>query len=337
MIFVDKRSLSLTIFIPSFDRQSHLKRSLLKLLELIPQVGIYGLKILVGNNGSRDETIEVISQMERLYHSRNICFNSFSFEDHKGLGEILLRGLKETDTKKIVFLSDDDEPTEAFLDAIYEMVDSEAPIAISNFAQPGVVPRISKSHTFRGDKSIEFLRFFASSPKFSGLCFDVELLKSSHLYISGLLEKSDWWPHVLLAYEVVQKERLAFASSAIIATTRNDYVTEIRFPLYVGAYFGKELSHCFTTLDPKLLDAFQENLLKQTNSVFEFSIQSLFELYYGSNSSKHLTMFADKYWDNVVRKLKFKTVNSEELKLGGAKFKSWVKLFLVILKVGLRH
>lgn len=110
--------LKLTIAIPTYNRSSYLDKNLSILYEEQKQSN-FG--ILISNNGSNDDTINVINKWQNKL--KNIQTNHFL--KNKGWTHNFNYCLKETDTEYVILLGDDDFIEKGFLKQITSYIDKK--------------------------------------------------------------------------------------------------------------------------------------------------------------------------------------------------------------------
>ncbi|MDA9281291.1 FkbM family methyltransferase [Pseudomonadales bacterium] len=126
-----------TIAIPTFNRAVRLEKTLADLLvKLISSKSRNLVSVYVSDNGSKDDTLEIIKANKVLYQESDISFDYGSFESNRGFDVNTLSCYSNASGKYVWFLSDDDNIYNDSLDVIIShIVKYEPAVAYYNFDQ----------------------------------------------------------------------------------------------------------------------------------------------------------------------------------------------------------
>lgn len=123
--------MKLTIAIPTYNRAIRLEKALLDLCAAInssankTEVAVY-----VSNNGSKDDTAEVIAQCGKLFIKNGIPFSSRANESNQGFDSNVLACYAGCCSEYVWFLSDDDNIIAGAVDAIIRDINQYRPSVI---------------------------------------------------------------------------------------------------------------------------------------------------------------------------------------------------------------
>lgn len=196
---VRAEKMGLTVAIPTYNRASTLERTLSQLIEL--QSGGLEFDILVSDNCSSDETVEVLRQFEGLSG-----FESFSQTENTGFVGNILFLLFSSKTKWTLFLSDEDSISPLALSKLLVFLKKSDP----SFVSPGV-SGFATSRWIRGSlfsNRLKIYFFDRATAYFSGLVFKTD---SALRALAGYSEKSTGeyfrcYPHSLIALAIMSQE-----------------------------------------------------------------------------------------------------------------------------------
>ena len=131
---LDKRKVRVDVVIPVYNEEADLERSVTTLRQFLLDHVDYDWRIVVGDNASRDRTLEIAKQLAKRYPGQV----TYVHLDQKGRGRALRKAWTESDAD-IVSYMDVDLSTElsAFPLLIDSLIDSEYDVAIGSRLKKG--------------------------------------------------------------------------------------------------------------------------------------------------------------------------------------------------------
>lgn len=227
--------MKLTIAIPTFNRAKRLGKALVDLCNEInlasnkPEVEVY-----VSNNGSLDETAEVIEKCRKLFIESGIPFYSRAFESNQGFDVNVLACYAGSNSEYVWFLSDDDNIITGAVDSIIRDIDQYRPSVIfyNHDQKPYDIehPYIKAPKYFSKitDENITSLQKIIRWPKLTALVIrNCEVGKQ-------VINQESGFAHVALALQVGIGLGGVLHSSAFTARPDADYKDHIDFVPYIG-------------------------------------------------------------------------------------------------------
>jgi glycosyltransferase involved in cell wall biosynthesis len=129
--------MKLTIAIPTWNRALRLEKAL---IDLCTEINLssqkYNIEVFVSNNGSVDETANVIMKCGKLFTDSGILFTTRKFEVNKGFDANIISCYVNSKGDYTWFLSDDDNIISGAIDAIFKDIFEYSPSVIFyNFEQ----------------------------------------------------------------------------------------------------------------------------------------------------------------------------------------------------------
>ena len=227
--------MKLTIAIPTWNRALRLEKAL---IDLCTEINLsshkYNIEVFVSNNGSVDETANVIMKCGKLFTDSGILFTTRKFEVNKGFDANIISCYVNSKGDYTWFLSDDDNIISGAIDAIFKDIFEYSPSVIFyNFEQypfNEFNPWI-KDLTYLDQVSTEnifWLKKFIMFPKLSALVVKKSL---DGMRIPDL--KSDFG-HVTLILQCCLCNMGMLYSPIFIARPDKDFIDHIDFPPYIS-------------------------------------------------------------------------------------------------------
>jgi glycosyltransferase involved in cell wall biosynthesis len=225
----------LTIAIPTYNRANRLDKCLSDLFfELNKSVWKYTINVLVSNNGSLDNTFEVIAKHHLLFSTAGIQFSSISSLANQGFDSNVLSCYRESNSEYVWFLSDDDNiKTQVINIIINDIINFRPSLIYYNHDQyPYTLenPYINekKFYDINSPNSILLLQKIIKWPKLSSY-----VVKKIHSAIQ-LIALNSGFHHIALALECALSEGKILLSPVFNANPDIDYLENIDFPPYIG-------------------------------------------------------------------------------------------------------
>lgn len=161
---------SIDIIIPTFNRGLLLKRT----LDSILNQKQYPNNIFVIDDGSTDNTKELVEEYNKYFNQRNISIN-YIYQDKEGVSVARNRGIILSTSKFIVFLDSDDLLTNNYIETFSNILDKNLPdtICYSSYDIIDIDDKIVKNHHTLGKLKYKQGNIFAD-------------LQNSNLFIRNL-------------------------------------------------------------------------------------------------------------------------------------------------------
>jgi len=227
----------LCVAIPTFNRAEKLKKALKNLLKEILKIDHKNkISVLVSDNGSSDETENVINNYKENFEQNGINFIKKGFCKNQGFDKNLFNCYNNNDSEYIWFLSDDDIISRNALSIILKDINAYSPNVIYyNFDQPPFTRKnkyISTTYLYDQIKSqnLEVISKIIRWPKLSAI-----VLKKFKIPKS-FIEKNFKFMHTSLAVYLGLKKGSILQSNKFIAKVDEDYLDNIDFEPFVGNY-----------------------------------------------------------------------------------------------------
>ena len=227
--------MKLTIAIPTYNRAKRLEKALHDLCaEINSANNKANVAVYVSNNGSNDNTAEVIVQCSKLFFENCISFSSTSFSENKGFDANALACYSGSNSEYVWLLSDDDNIIAGAVDAIMQDINKYCPALIfyNHDQKPydRAQPYINEYQYFNiiTDENIIALQKIINWPKLSAL-----VIKKCEEGLRVPNMKSDF-AHVALALQCGLSVGRLLHSPVFTAYPDDDYKDNINFVPYIG-------------------------------------------------------------------------------------------------------
>jgi len=244
----------LTIAIPTYNRAVRLDKSLTDLVGLIVKSQYRNqISVLVSNNGSLDDTEEIIERNRLIFRMQGISFKSRRFKSNLGFDANVLACYGESEGQYIWFLSDDDNISPGSIDTIITDINTYKPTVIfyNHDQEPfdTTNPYIKKTFFYKEIliENINEIKKIIAWPKLSSL---VVKKTSSGLKVKD--EKSDF-AHVGLSIVCSLTKGRLLLSSTFTTYPDHDYMENVDFPPYIGNQLNGAIMQALQITDKKYL------------------------------------------------------------------------------------
>jgi glycosyltransferase involved in cell wall biosynthesis len=227
--------MKLTIAIPTYNRAKRLEKAL---RDLCTEINLTSNKanvaVYVSNNGSKDNTAEVIAQCGKLFIESCISFSSDESKINQGFDANVLACYRNINSEYVWFLSDDDNIISGAVDAIINDIDKYHPsVLFYNHDQKPfdeTQPYIKKLEFFDEivSENLISLQKIILWPKLTSL---VIKKCSAGLAVPNM---DSWFAHVALALQCGFSEGGVLHSPVFTAYPDDDFKDNINFVPYIG-------------------------------------------------------------------------------------------------------
>ena len=232
-------SATLCIAIPTYNRASRLKKALVDVLQQIERSvqNKEDISVFASNNGSSDDTENVLREMEGSFKERLIDFYWSSAEHNQGFDVNVLKCYESSNGRYVMFLSDDDNIIDGVIPKVLEdIADYEPNVLYYNFDQhPWTLDNPYLKKTILFDcfhyENLESLKKIARCPKLTGIVLKTGL---NHEISQSMNDIELGFMHVALAAEIGISQGRILHSSRFIGRPDADYRDHINFPPFIG-------------------------------------------------------------------------------------------------------
>jgi glycosyltransferase involved in cell wall biosynthesis len=235
-------SCKLTIAIPTYNRAKRLEKSLAELLNQIQlSSNKSDLSVFVSNNGSSDETADIIEQASLSFSQNNIPFKSRNACGNEGFDANVIACYRESMGQYVWLLSDDDNLMPGSIDAVFsDILRFKAYVIYYNFDQtpytkenPYILSHEYFEQVDRGN--ISAIGKIIKWPKLSALV--IRRCESGFI----VPDLKSGFAHITLALQVGLAHGKIIHSSTFIAFPDLDFMDHIDFVPFVGNYLNKPI------------------------------------------------------------------------------------------------
>lgn len=278
--------MSLTIYIPTYNRHSRLEKTLSDLIQEISQSKLQSrVKILVGDNASPDGTPIVLESAVAKALKLNVDLEYFRNDTNLGFSGNIFAGISKIASDWVMFLSDDDNLNSGSLTKVCRDLEEHQPsVALYNFEQypyDANNPLIKKTGFTSGDSDYSLIATLFLWPKLTGVVLKSNHLNTRSIEVSEICSFSKHFPHVVLAAYLFLQERSLFKSKDFIAYPDADFLQHINFVPYIGEYLKRELEIYQDIFDKRNLSLQNQISMLSQSNILEQSINSLISYYRG--------------------------------------------------------
>ena len=129
--------MKLTVAIPTYNRAKRLEKALIDLLiEVNSSINKKDVEVYISNNGSNDETEEIIQRNKKIYSESGVGLTYNFFEKNQGFDSNVLACYSGSLGQYIWFLSDDDNINRGAIDIIFSDIKNyDSSVIYYNFDQ----------------------------------------------------------------------------------------------------------------------------------------------------------------------------------------------------------
>ena len=326
---------TLTICIPTFNRALRLEKTLEDILNLIVSLKLEDqIGVFISNNSSEDHTEAILTKFCKIAEQKKIVFTFQTLEKNIGGSKNIIECALRSNSKYIVYISDDDNfYKESLLQILKDISEFKPNIIVYNFGQKPwdqFNPLIRVKEFINDSTRVGKLNSLVKWYKLSGLVLNVED-KSKIQVLRDSLLYSQFFGHVLLAVMIMKNNGKLLRCPEFIAYPDKDYMEHVNFAPYVSEFVYLDL-FIFYQQDVILEEEFNElTSLLPRQSVISRSIHRLLEFY--SGSFPLTTKMKKQLLKNVVDGIFLrKAISSEGLPLK-VEFKDILRLIRLSLSV----
>ena len=324
----------LTVFIPSYNRSERLEIALKWLISEIVDLNLASkIAVLVGDNGSVDQTPDICQKALELARSKGVTFDYFRNETNLGFSGNIEAGCIRVNSNWMMLVSDDDTLCHGSLGVVCSDLEEYKPsIAIYNFAQPPYSfsnPLIKETILIRRELDYSDLSTIVSWPKMTGVTFEVPYLKGNPEKIHKICKISNHFPQVTIAMAISQTANVLLKSSTFIGQPDDDYLDHVNFVPYIGEYLIKEMKDFQFAFDSDSNSLRQLSLEIPRTNILDSSVSVLISFYRGK--TKLTVRVKRRMINNLVRYLWRNKTTYDGLVLDKPKRLFWLKCCLLVL------
>lgn len=281
----NSRTKLLTICIPTFERCSRLEATLSNLLAEIKEHDLCDeIAVHVSNNGSRDETSNLLDKYAEIFQKNNIDLTSVSLPYNIGAGANLINSIINLNSSYALCFSDDDNLYSGMLTKLLRDLRVYNPnVLIYNFDQPPYSksnPLNKRTHFSEAPNTGVELKTLIKWFKLTGVVFKTSCFKDD-LNLISVVSRSGYFSHVLMAAAISEKFGRVLISDEFLAFPDQDFLDHTPFVPYVPEFLSRDILE----IGPKI--GLQEKTINILNSfvvrssVVSRSIHRLYEFYKG--------------------------------------------------------
>ena len=231
----------ITISIPTYNRSIKLA-AMLNDIRFCVQNSFYkhNIKILVSDNGSDDNTLDILNYFKISFNEIDIDFKYYSEYKNRGFDFNVFKCYENSNSDFVWFISDDDKLYKNNFDKIIETIfTNESSIYYFNFSQSNVNesnPYIKNDIIFQDNDEnfIDAISKIFYYPKLTSIVvkkIDINNFLNYNKYMNfGFM-------HLYIILEIIKLKGTITFSKLFIATTSNDFLDNIRFPPYITNYY----------------------------------------------------------------------------------------------------
>ena len=235
---------SLTIAIPTYNRGPRLAVSLTSLLKQISSADRRRhIDVLVCDNGSTDNTSEVLQAAAAEYQRADVPFSIFARAQNAGFAENFASCLDNSRSDYVWTLSDDDNVLPGAVDVVVDaLLDFRPGVAVFAFnqgeRQTPVSAQPARTHADK-ECAITALTDYCSFAKLSRLVVS----RTVSLWPDAMSEirRSSLFPHLIAALEIGHRTGDVLLVDFPLAAPDADYMEHIDFMPYVALHHAREV------------------------------------------------------------------------------------------------
>ena len=333
---------TVTLFIPTYNRSKRLKSNLLELVSLIQRENLNSIiDILVGDNCSTDTTSLVLQEIELAAKKLGIEFNYFVNTSNLGFNENIKLGYLKFTGDYLIFISDDDNLYPGALTEYLQVITKTNPsVALINFNQKPFTfdsPLYTKDKLFITVES-DFFEPLIRSPKLTGILLKKPMNYSLREEIASVVIPSYYIAHIALAIHQYSKLGRGLQAAKFFGYPDHDYIEHVTFLPYVNNFARIEINRALSMCTNIGGKGFHERIIELIPSriVIDDSINWLFK-YYTLERNLTREQFS-ALWSNCLRYFFGQTLSKSGLTLkdSNRKFKR-IKIFAICLLLIRNH
>jgi glycosyltransferase involved in cell wall biosynthesis len=225
----------LTISIPTYNRSKRLDKALHDLLYQIKKLeSTSKISVYISDNGSIDDTNEIINKHQKIYNNSNISFSFTCLNKNYGFDHNVLQCYVNCKTEYIWFLSDDDNIIDGAINSILDDIQRSYPnVLYYNFDQypyDTENPLIKESNIYKNVnlENLSSISKFIASPKLTSF-----VLKKNLQIGYEAKEYCFNYMHTALALLISFRCGKIFHSEKFIARPDIDFLDHIDFVPFI--------------------------------------------------------------------------------------------------------
>lgn len=329
----------LTVYIPTFNRAHRLVASLTDLFREIKNKGLESkVFVLVGDNGSLDETPRVCARVQEEASQCGIQFGYFRNTENLGFSGNIAAGLKRATSEWIMFLSDDDKLCSGAIEQVCaDLIEKRPSVALYNFSQPPFDfknPLITKTDFSFQNSDYSPLTSLISWPKMTGVVLEMAPMIPRMPQINEICDFSSHFAHVTLSLYIFKEAPGLLKSTTFLAEADEDYLEHVNFVPYIDQYLARELEIYRALYDSSnvTLNGLI-NRVPRTN-ILESSVDALLGFYRGK--VRMTESVKGKLFTNLIRFLSGKRETSDGLSFSRPSARFFLKLLSIPVFVLIR-
>jgi glycosyltransferase involved in cell wall biosynthesis len=285
----------LTIAIPTYNRSTKLDETLNRLFKFIIDSKFKKEIILfVSNNGSNDDTLDILNKQRIIFENNDIIFKYNSFINNQGFDINVYKCYNECESEYVWLLSDDDIINEGSIDKIFNDIKNYNPnIIYYNFNQrPYTVEKpYILENTFYARFNHNSLKKIINWPKLS----TIVLRKFAN--INRTNNTNLGFAHIELIMKIYYINGNLLLSKYFIGQPQNDYLDNIDFPPYIGNNLNTSLLNTLKNINK--LEYFDSLRIPYTDPTIS-SLNTLGCFYRGKHMLSH----------NLKKELELEIINN---------------------------
>ena len=324
----------LTIYIPTFNRDTRLFENLKLVMDEIENFGLQKkVSILVGDNASEDDTQSICEMVDEIARSRHIEFSYFRNLRNLGFNGNIQAGYLKVTSGWIMFLSDDDVLYKGGLDQICkDLLHVNPDTALYNFDQSPYNrqnPLNTDNIVYKGNQDFSKLATLFAWQKLTGVVLRCRQPGESDDFFRLLLSVARHYPHIVLSILRYQKGTVLYKSCFFIAKPDEDHLEHVNFLWYTSESLVMELENCRSILGLRNASFNQEISTLPRVNVIDSSVTHLVLYYVGM---ARITPSVKKLlWDNVFRFLTFQRISQDGFYLKSYSVKFYIKMAILAI------
>ena len=255
----------LSICIPTYNRSEFLQENLNQILN--QGKGFFSeIEVLIGNNGSSDNTAEVLKNFPNI--------KVFDIDFNNGINPILLLLSKHAKGKYIWLLGDDDIPNDGLIELILKILKENKNFNISIFLEGSIYTSIDELIVKKKKNSIfkkETLNKIES-----------EVIKKSGFISSNIINRKIYLSKFQKSLSINYKNAYATKYACLSCHRKSQKILKIRNALNVGRIKGME-SH-FVSNPDKVIKTFLFDEFSICNQLYSDGVLNYWQLIININN-----------------------------------------------------
>ena len=326
------KSTILTLFIPSYNRSTRLEQNIYHIFGEIEKSNLNSkVAVLVGDNASADSTPLVCERALNSSKEFGIEFEYFRNEVNLGLSGNIESGYFASNSKWMMFLSDDDQLLPgALAEACLQLEETDPSLAIFNFNQPPYDfsnPLTQETKLVYAPYNYTELETLVLWFKLTGIVIKIEREEKFCEELRLALSLSIYFPHIILSLFIFKFGNSILQSRLFVGQPDDDFLDHVNFVPYITEYLVSEMEKFQNAFDPSS-NHLQELITGiQRNNIIDSSILSLISFYRGKTRLSRL--IKRRLWSNIFRFISRRRTTADSLFFGKIMARTYLNLFLL--------